>query len=137
MLRIAITFATVACTACAASHTGRIRPYEQQALPDAVSDGFRACYESEASQTYLESVHREVIEAWAIASGARPHEVLVRLKLELSGEVSSLQVLESPNEALGSAAANAVLSTQPFEPVPPAASCLTTFPLRLRFETHQ
>ncbi len=139
MFRFLKLFGIVTLTACAAPESGLTvnHPHEKQPLYEAASDDFRSCYESEASQKYLAKMHSKIIEAWDVAYGTRKHAVLVRLTLRDSGEVNGVQILESPSEAFGTAAMNAVQSAQPFDSVPAEASCLTTRSLRLRFETHR
>jgi hypothetical protein len=110
-------------------------PYEQQQLPRDLSNEDFACYERPVARRYLEDMHEKILEAWNVTYGTKPHGIVARISIDRSGEIATLQIIESPNKRFASAAEEAIRSAQPFGSVPDDASCVTVRTLLLEFMT--
>ena len=111
------------------------RPYAKAPLPESVSEGTRACFESPATQAYLEELHQQIIERWDVPHGTRAYNVAATLRLEASGAVALFRVVGEPTVAQSDAITEAVRTAQPFPPLTGDATCLTRVSIHMSFRT--
>jgi len=75
-----------------------------------------------------------ILDAWELPpDNLANREVVVRLTFEADGRLRDLKILSATDRRLARSVAAAILSAEPFAPIPPDAQCLVGLPIRTTF----
>jgi hypothetical protein len=83
---------------------------------------------------YLGRAQDRILDAWELPPDSLANrEVVVRLAFDADGKLRDLAILSATDRRLAWSVAAAILSAEPFAPIPPDAQCLVGFPIRTTF----
>jgi hypothetical protein len=83
---------------------------------------------------YLERAQDRILDAWDLPPDSLANrEVVVRLAFDADGKLRDLAILSATDRRLAQSVAAAILSAEPFAPIPPDAQCLVGLPIRTTF----
>jgi len=83
---------------------------------------------------YLERAQDRILDAWDLPPDSLANrEVVVRLAFDAHGKLRDLEILSATDRRLAQSVAAAILSAEPFAPIPPDARCLVGLPIRTTF----
>ena len=83
---------------------------------------------------YLERAQDRILDAWDLPPDSLANrEVVVRLAFDADGKLRDLAILSATDRRLARSVAAAILSAEPFGPIPPDALCLVGLPIRTTF----
>lgn len=94
----------------------------------------RKCAATPACQAYMEKLRQRVYEGWSGSASLPAGSVLLGLKLDATGNASSLKTIRTTDEELGRSLRSAVAYASPFGLLPASLSFLDNEPITLEFK---
>ncbi|MBW1685942.1 MAG: TonB C-terminal domain-containing protein [Deltaproteobacteria bacterium] len=100
----------------------------------AVADDAGQCLLEPGVFRYLGRAQDRILDAWELPPDSLANrEVVVRLAFDADGKLRDLAILSASDRRLARSVAAAILSAEPFAPIPPDAQCLVGLPIRTTF----
>ena len=100
----------------------------------AVADELGECLLEPGVFHYLGRAQDRILDAWKLPPDSLANrEVVVRLAFDADGKLLDFEILSATNRRLAVSVAAAILSAEPFAPIPPDARCLVGLPIRTTF----
>jgi hypothetical protein len=109
------------------------KPYTKASLSKSVPEEARACFEDPATQAYLTDLHHRIMEHWHVPQDTTAYDIATTVTLHESGAVGAFRIVGGARPAEAKQLIKAVQTAQPFPPLEGVASCLSRYPLHMRF----